>query len=72
VSKDCQLNDSPLFLGLDSNRLAKWDLRTKKGVVQWIGGKDYAQRSNFSCMATSGDGHVVIGSADGKIRLYNC
>jgi WD40 repeat protein len=65
------MSDSSLFLGLDRNRLAKWDMRTKEGVVQWTGGKDYAQRTNFSCMATSGDGHIVIGGADGKIRLYN-
>ncbi|KAF6261436.1 VID27 cytoplasmic protein-domain-containing protein [Scenedesmus sp. NREL 46B-D3] len=69
------------LLGLDSNRLCKWDLRDPRGVVQeagdaspivqWTGGKDFARGTNFSCMATSGAGHVVVGSRDGKIRLYS-
>jgi WD40 repeat protein len=36
-----------------------------------VGGKDYARGTNFTCMATSGDGWVVVGSRDGKLRLYN-
>ena len=36
-----------------------------------MGGKDYARGTNFTCMATSGDGFVVVGSTDGRIRLYN-
>ena len=36
-----------------------------------MGGKDYARGTNFTCMATSGDGFVVVGSSDGRIRLYN-
>ena len=40
-------------------------------IVQWTGGKDFARGTNFSCMATSGAGHVVVGSKDGKIRLYS-
>jgi hypothetical protein len=40
-------------------------------IVQWTGGKDFARGTNFSCMATSGAGHVVVGSRDGKIRLYS-
>lgn len=34
------------------------------------GGKDYARGTNFSCMATSGDGYVAVGATDGKLRLY--
>jgi hypothetical protein len=40
-------------------------------IVQWTGGKDFARGTNFSCMATSGSGHVVVGSKDGKIRFYS-
>lgn len=40
-------------------------------IAQWTGGKDFARGTNFSCMATSGAGHVVVGSKDGKIRLYS-
>lgn len=39
--------------------------------MQWTGGKDFARGTNFTCMATSGAGHVVVGSRDGKIRLYS-
>lgn len=80
--KAAQLEDGTnTLLGLDANRLCKWDLRDPRGVVQeagdaspivqWTGGKDFARGTNFSCMATSGAGHVVVGSRDGKIRLYS-
>lgn len=75
--KSAQFEERDTFLGLDSNRLCKWDLRTSAGVVQttpivnYTGGKDYARNTNFTCMATSGDGYVVVGSQDGKVRLYS-
>eukprot|EP00798_Chlamydomonas_sp_ICE-L_P024533 gene24531-10138_t len=66
------------FLGLDNNRLCRWDLRDARGVVQESplvnyepGGKDYSRGTNFTCMATSGDGYVAVGSKDGKVRLYS-
>jgi len=34
-------------------------------------GRDYARGTNFSCMATTGDGCIAVGSMDGKIRLYS-
>jgi hypothetical protein len=113
-SKSAQLGDSSVFLGLDSNRLCKWDVRDRRGVVQTVesgggggggrmrtrrgvigggddeddgggllgaaaspavvsyqGGKDYSRGTNFTCMATSGDGYVAVGSRDGRIRLYS-
>jgi hypothetical protein len=44
-----------VFLGLDTNRLAKWDMRDPHGVVQemaspvvsYTGGKDYARGTKF-------------------------
>ena len=78
-TKAAQLAESFTFLGLDKNRLAKWDRRTKAGVVQdmstnaqltHVGGKSYSSGKNFSCMATSGDGFIAVGSMDGHIRLY--
>lgn len=33
-------------------------------------GKDYSRGTNFTCMATSGDGYVAVGSSDGRVRLY--
>ncbi|KAK9818259.1 hypothetical protein WJX72_009697 [[Myrmecia] bisecta] len=79
-TRAAQLDDRSTFLGLGSNRLVRWDMRTEQGivsglespsVVNWAGGKDYATKTNFNCMATSGDGYVVIGSEDGQIRLYS-
>ncbi|GAB4822475.1 hypothetical protein N2152v2_009521 [Parachlorella kessleri] len=78
-NKAAQLEERSTFLGLDSNRLARWDLRDPHGVVQemaspivsYVGGKDYARGTKFNCMATSGDGFVVVGSDDGKVRLYS-
>eukprot|EP00887_Chlorella_sp_A99_P003933 scaffold11.g3933.t1 len=77
-TKAAQLEDRSTFLGLDANRLARWDLRDPHGVemaspaaLSYVAGKDYARGTKFSCMATSGDGYVVVGSDDGKIRLYS-
>jgi VID27 C-terminal WD40-like domain len=74
-TKDAQLDHRSTFLGLDSNRLCRWDQRTVEGVVQdlslsYKAGKDYSRGTNFTCLATSGDGYVAVGSRDGKIRLY--
>ena len=74
-----QLDERDTFLGVGTNRLVRWDQRVREGVVQdmsspivsYAGGKDYARGTNFSCMATSGDGYVVVGSKDGKLRLYS-
>ncbi len=38
--------------------------------VTWLGGKAYGSNPRFKCIATSGDGHVVVGSDDGRVRLY--
>ena len=79
-TKRSQLESQSTFLSLDSNRLARWDLRDPSGIVQdmsspatleYTGGRDYARGTKFSCMATSGAGYVIVGSNDGKIRLYS-
>lgn len=76
-TKSSQMDETSTFLGLDNNRLCRWDLRDARGkvaespVVNYQEGKDYARGTNFSCMATSGDGFVVVGSQDGQIRLYS-
>uniref|UniRef100_A0A803R8L2 Vacuolar import/degradation Vid27 C-terminal domain-containing protein n=1 Tax=Cannabis sativa TaxID=3483 RepID=A0A803R8L2_CANSA len=70
------------FLGLDDNRLCRWDMRDKNGVVQnlancsdptlsWTQGHQFSRGTNFQCFATTGDGSIVVGSLDGKIRLYS-
>ncbi|GLI63206.1 hypothetical protein VaNZ11_006105 [Volvox africanus] len=76
--KAAQTEEHSQFLGLDQNRICRWDLRDKRGVVQestavldYVAGKDYSRGTNFTCMATSGDGFVAVGSRDGRVRLYN-
>ena len=79
-SKSAQLDTTQTFLGLDSNRLCRWDMRVKDARVQdltspspvlgYNDGHDFSRGTNFTCMATTGDGCVAVGSDDGKIRLY--
>lgn len=82
-TKGSQLDPSEsTFLGLDDNRLCQWDMRDKKGIVQtlantsspvlnWSQGHQFSRGTNFQCFATTGDGSIVVGSLDGKIRLYS-
>ncbi|CAN6480158.1 unnamed protein product [Victoria cruziana] len=79
-SKGAQLDPSgSTFLGLDDRRLCRWDMRDRNGVVQqldgpvlnWADGHQFASNTKFLCFATTGDGCIVVGSADGKIRLYS-
>lgn len=82
-SKGAQLDPSgSTFLGLDDNRLCRWDMRDKNGIVQdlvhssapvlnWTQGHQFSRGTNFQCFASTGDGSIVVGSLDGKIRLYS-
>ncbi|KDP42293.1 hypothetical protein JCGZ_01617 [Jatropha curcas] len=80
-TKGSQLDPSEsTFLGLDDNRLCQWDMREKRGLVQSIGdspvlnwsqGHQFSRGTNFQCFASTGDGSIVVGSLDGKIRLYS-
>lgn len=82
-TKGSQLDPSEsTFLGLDDNRLCQWDMRDRKGIVQniatasspvlhWSQGHQFSRGTNFQCFATTGDGSIVVGSLDGKIRLYS-
>ncbi|WPT10914.1 Protein CYPRO4 [Picochlorum sp. SENEW3] len=79
-SKSSQLDGTTTFLSLADNSIDRWDTRVKEGLVQTMaspvtldfeGGRSYASKPHFSCMATSGQGYRAVGSKDGKIRLYN-
>ncbi|KAL9241401.1 hypothetical protein vseg_015517 [Gypsophila vaccaria] len=83
-TKSSQLDPSgSTFLGLDDNRLCQWDMRDRWGAVQdistadnspvlhWTQGHQFARGTNFQCFASTGDGSIVVGSIDGKIRLYS-
>ncbi|KAF8097066.1 hypothetical protein N665_0296s0047 [Sinapis alba] len=78
--KGAQMDPSAsTFLGLDNNRLCRWDMRDRYGMVQdlaapvlnWAQGHQFSRGTNFKCFATTGDGSIVVGSLDGKIRLYS-
>ncbi|XP_078439068.1 protein CYPRO4-like [Wolffia australiana] len=83
-TKDAQLDPSQsTFLGLDDNTLCRWDMRVRSGMVQTIGksndspvlewsqGHQFSRGTDFQCFATTGDGSIVVGSLDGRIRLYS-
>ena len=78
-TKSAQMEQRSTFLGLDSNRLVRWDMRVAGGVAQELAsptlgyrdGHDFARGTKFKCMATTGDGCIAVGSEDGKIRLYS-
>ncbi|GAV89435.1 VID27 domain-containing protein [Cephalotus follicularis] len=82
-TKGSQLDPSEsTFLGLDDNRLCQWDMRDRRGIVQniarsdspvlhWTQGHQFSRGTNFQCFASTGDGSIVVGSLDGKIRLYS-
>lgn len=83
-TKSSQLDPSgSTFLGLDDNRLCQWDMRDRRGAVQdiatsenspvlhWNQGHQFSRGTNFQCFASTGDGSIVVGSIDGKIRLYS-
>ena len=77
-SKEAQLLGVSTFMGVDDNRLCRWDMRAREGavsdlaspVLSYAAGKDYARGTGFTVMATTGAGDVVVGGRDGKIRLY--
>ncbi|CAA0822139.1 Vacuolar import/degradation- Vid27-related protein [Striga hermonthica] len=82
-SKGAQMDPTgSTFLGLDDNRLCRWDMRDRRGMVQnivnestpvlnWTQGHQFSRGTNFQCFAATGDGSIVVGSLDGKIRLYS-
>lgn len=82
-TKGSQLDPSEsTFLGLNDKILCQWDMRDKKGMVQdiatsgspvlhWTQGHQFSRGTNFQCFASTGDGSIVVGSLDGKIRLYS-
>uniref|UniRef100_A0A6N2MJ49 Uncharacterized protein n=1 Tax=Salix viminalis TaxID=40686 RepID=A0A6N2MJ49_SALVM len=40
-------------------------------VLNWTQGHQFSRGTNFQCFASTGDGSIVVGSLDGKIRLYS-
>ncbi|KAG9147117.1 hypothetical protein Leryth_005350 [Lithospermum erythrorhizon] len=70
-NKGAQIDPSgSTFLGLDDNRLCRWDMRDRHGIVQDIVNNESTPVMT-SVLATTGDGSIAVGSLDGKIRLYS-
>ncbi|KAK9809527.1 hypothetical protein WJX73_008826 [Symbiochloris irregularis] len=70
-----QLDNRDTFVCLGSDSVSRWDLRAPPGLAQKLsntGFRKYAPSSKpqFSCMATAGDGSMVIGSASGIVHMY--
>ncbi|TYJ44224.1 hypothetical protein E1A91_A03G208200v1 [Gossypium mustelinum] len=40
-------------------------------VLHWTQGHQFTRGTNFQCFASTGAGSIVVGSLDGKIRLYS-
>nr|CAD1825578.1 unnamed protein product [Ananas comosus var. bracteatus] len=67
----------------EKDGLCRWDMRDRSGMVQniassnespvlhWTQGHQFSRGTNFQCFASTGDGSIVVGSIDGKIRLYS-
>ena len=79
-TKHSQLESGSTFLAIAPKSISRWDMRIKGGIAQdlsspvalsYDSGRDYKTNTNFTCVATSGDGYRVVGSKDGIIRLYN-
>lgn len=69
-----------MFLGLDTNRLAKWDMRDPHGlvssaaspIVSYAGGKDYARGTKFRCECAEGAGCRSGAGKSGKAGEVQC
>ncbi|RVW40526.1 Protein CYPRO4 [Vitis vinifera] len=84
-SKGAQMDPSgSTFLGLDDNRLCRWDMRDRNGMVQnlsdastpvlhWTQGHQFSRGTNFQCFATAGDGSIVwiLGTTDTYLILIS-
>ncbi|KAF5796876.1 putative vacuolar import/degradation Vid27 [Helianthus annuus] len=40
-------------------------------ILHWTKGHQFSRGTNFQCFATTGDGSIVVGPLDRKIRLYS-
>jgi len=70
-TKYAQLTDQKVFAGVSYNGLFLLDPRVN-GNNKMTHNYFYQSTSpDFSCLATNGEGHVVVGSHKGEIRMFN-
>jgi hypothetical protein len=67
ISKLSPLTPSTSFLGLSYNGIFLIDPREAKQVVQEF---VYSSSGSFSCIATTEQGHIAVGSETGEVKLY--
>ncbi|KAF9624678.1 hypothetical protein IFM89_012949 [Coptis chinensis] len=79
-SKGSQLDPSAsIFLGLDDNRICRWDKRDRKDMIQNLAsestsvlnltqGHQFSRGTNFQCFSIIGGGSIVVGSLDGYLN----
>ncbi|XP_026192463.1 VID27-like protein, partial [Cyclospora cayetanensis] len=60
----------PTFIGLNSKAFFCIDTRVKGGSARKHS-YTYSQNQGFSCGATNAEGHLVLGSGKGVLRLYD-
>ncbi|ORX86733.1 VID27-domain-containing protein [Anaeromyces robustus] len=70
TSKYAQLTSEKTFLGYRDNSLFLMDPRLQKKNFMDVKFQ-YTSNPKFTCMATTGNGNIVLGNAKGKISLYN-
>jgi len=70
TSKYAQLTGEKTFLGYRENSLFILDPRLSKQNYMDVAYK-YTTNPKFTCMATTGNGNIVVGNETGKISLYN-
>lgn len=70
TTKYAQLTDQKVLTGVSYNGLFLMDPRVN-GQNKMTHNYFYQSTPGFTCLATNGDGHVVVGSNKGEIRMFN-
>ncbi|KAJ1978042.1 Vacuolar import and degradation protein 27 [Dimargaris verticillata] len=70
-SKFAQMTGEQTLVGLSGNSLFRIDPRLKGEKLVNSEFKSYASRPQFSTVATTEKGHVVVGSEKGEIRMFS-
>lgn len=69
--KYAQTTDQQTFVGISKNALFRIDPRLSGAKIAQDEQKTYASKMQFSSLATTGKGELVVASDKGDIRLYD-
>ncbi|KAG9296039.1 hypothetical protein G9A89_011891 [Geosiphon pyriformis] len=70
-NKFAQMTGEATLVGMSHNSLFRIDPRLNGFKLVDSERKQYVTKTNFSCAATDQQGHIVIGSEKGDIKLYD-